>query len=896
MKMWSGKTYSIVIAVLMVCVMSVPAAAQLADTPWPMFHHDLNHTGLSQYHGPDTPAIKWNFSTGNRITSSAVIGEDGTIYVGTRNYQKANTGSKLYAIYPNGTEKWQRAASHFIDSTPAVASDGTVYVGSWDKCLYAIYPNGTKRWEFCTPCGGFVLTSPAIAPDGTIYVGSNDKKLYAIYPNGTEKWNYCTGQSVQSSPAIGSDGIIYVGSCDKKLYAIYLNGTEKWNYCTGQSVQSSPAIDANGIIYVGSKDGKLYAIYPNGTLNWAYTMGGKVESSPAIDANGIIYVGSKDGKLYAIYPNGTLNWVYATGGEVVSSPAIDADGTIYVGSKDGYFYAIKPNNTLLWRHYTGNEIRYSSPAIASDGTVYIGNWGGNLYAFGPGTQPPGTSNIPPVLDAIGDRTINEAETVAIDLNASDPNGDTLTYSCNRTTDLFTNFDSSTGTGSWITGYGDSGTYWVNFGVSDGNGEIDNETIQITVLDVNEAPVLDPVGNKVISETETVAIDLNASDPNGDTLTYSCNRTTDLFTNFDSSTGTGSWITGYGDSGTYWVNFGVSDGNGEIDNETIQITVLDANGLPFFDVVGGGECRKIGEQFDVLINITPMGIPLMGAQFDLHFNASALKAETVTYGNFLTQDGWSSIHTPHSDIDNVNGVVSFAAARQGTSEGVTGPGAFAIVHFTAETQGMTSELNLTNALASDNATPVNTYELVTHNDTVEVCLNTPPVAVAKSNFTYNNIAEKGLSKAYFIGTDSSDDQDGNITNYRWWVDDGSSLVGEIAEHLFVVPRYWNSTIGDYVNASVTLTVTDDGMPLMDADATMEVIVYIAGDATGDGRVNIADGVTFGMQFGKSGANIGNPDKLCWEGVPEGDKADLNNDGRVNIGDAMLLGTCWGHTAW
>jgi hypothetical protein len=78
--------------------------------------------------------------------------------------------------------------------------------------------------------------------------------------------------------------------------------------------------------------------------------------------------------------------------------------------------------------------------------------------------------------------------------------------------------------------------------------------------------------------------------------------------------------------------------------------------------------------------------------------------------------------------------------------------------------------------------------------------------------------------------------------------------------------------------------------------MEVIVWIAGDATGDGRVNIADGVTFGMQFGTSGANIGNPDKLCWEGVPEGDKADLNNDGRVNIGDAMLLGTCWGHTAW
>jgi len=871
----------------MICVMSVPAAAQLADTPWPMFHHDLNRTGLSTGYGPDTSEVNWTFSTGGRICGSAAIGADGTIYTGTR-----NPGPKLYAIYPNGTEKWHWTASHFIDSTPAVASDGTIYVGSWDKCLYALYPNGTKRWEFCTHHGGFVLTSPAIAQDGTIYIGNHNRKLYAIYPNGTEKWNYCTGCVIQSSPAIGSDGTIYVGSYDKKLYAIHPNGTLKWNYPTGCCIRSSPAIGADGTVYVGSHDKKLYAINPDGTLKWSYTTGGWIVSSPAIDADGTIYVGSNNGKLYTIYPNGTPKWSYTTGGRIKSSPAIDADGTIYVGSKDGYVYAINPNGTLLWNYYTGNKILYSSPAIAADGTVYIGNWGGNLYAFGPGTQPPGTPNRPPVLDAIGDRTINETETVMIDLDATDPDGDSLTYSCNRT-DLFTDFDPSTGAGNWTTGYSDSGTYWVNFGVSDGNGGTDNETIRITVLDSNRAPVLDAIGDQTINETETVMIDLDATDPDGDSLTYSCNRT-DLFTDFDPSTGAGNWTTGYNDAGTYWVNFGVSDGNGGIDNETIRITVLDSSGLPFYDVVGGGECRKIGEQFNILINITPMGIPLMGAQFDLHFNASALKAETVMYENFLTQDGWSSIHTPYSNIDNVNGVVKFAAARQETSDGVTGPETFAIVHFTAETQGMASELNLTNALASDNATPVNTYELVTHNGTVEVCLNTPPAAVAKSNFTYNNIADKGLSKAYFDGTNSYD-PNGTITYWGWWVDDGSSRVGEIAEHLFKVPMYWQGgSDGYYVPASVTLTVTDDGMPLMDGSDSMDIIVWIAGDATGDGRVNIADGVTFGMQFGKQ-ANIG-PDGLRWYDNPEGDKADLNNDGRVNIGDAMLLGTAWGHTAW
>jgi hypothetical protein len=302
-----------------------------------------------------------------------------------------------------------------------------------------------------------------------------------------------------------------------------------------------------------------------------------------------------------------------------------------------------------------------------------------------------------------------------------------------------------------------------------------------------------------------------------------------------------------------------------------------------------ECYGVGEQFDVLVNITPRGAPIMGAQFDLHFNASVLQAETVTYSDFLMGEG--SVFIGNSDIDNANGVVSFAAARQGTDIGVTTPGTFAIVHFTAMMQGETSELDLVNALASTNSTPIETINLVTDNGTAEICSNSIPTAVAKSDFRINNIAEKGLSKAYFNGTESFDPEPGSITYWRWWVDDGTDLVGEIAEHLFDVPMYWD---GGYVPANVTLTVTDDGVPLMDGSDTMEVTVWIAGDATGDGRVNIADAVTFGMQFGAD-CHI-DADGLRWYDNIEGDKADLNNDKRVNIGDAMLLGTCWGHTAW
>ena len=594
--------YCIIMSLLTICFTAFHASAQIADTPWPMFHHGLNHTGVSPHYGPDTPIEKWKFQTTNKIYGSAAIGDDGTIYVGTWGNNFAN--SRFYAINPDGTEKWHWTMNHYVDSTPAIAQDGTVYIGSWDKKLYAFNPDGTKKWEFSGFGGGYVYSSPAIAQDGTIYIGNNNNTIYAINPDGTEKWNYPTLRAVQSSPAVGEDGTIYVGSNDRKIYAINPDGTLKWTYTTGDIVMSSPAIDSNGIIYVGSNDRKLYALYPDGTIKWTFTANNWIRSSPAIDANGTIYVGSVGQILYAINPNGTLKWNYPVNGMIYSSPAIDADGTIYVGTKNGYVYAINENGTLLWNKFIGSKIFNPSPAIGSDGTIFIGNTNGDLFAIGPGIQP----NVPPVLDPIGDKTINEAETLIITLSASDPNGDSLTYSCNRT-DLFTDFNPTTGTGSWTTDYEDSGIYRVEFGVSDGNGGIDNETIRIEVLNVNRPPVLDPVGDKIINETEMLIITLNASDPDGDAIIYSCNRT-DLFTDFNPTTGTGSWTTDYEDSGIYRVEFGVSDGNGGIDNETIRIEVLNVNRPPVLDPIGN---KSINESKTLIITVNasdPDGDPLV----------------------------------------------------------------------------------------------------------------------------------------------------------------------------------------------------------------------------------------------------------------------------------------------
>lgn len=182
----------------------------LANSPWPMFRHDPQHTGRSPYTGPETPTLKWSYVTRGCIRSSPAIGSDGTIYVGSED-------GNLYAINPDGTLKWSYWAIVGPFSSPGIGSDGTIVDN-----LGAINPNGTLKWSYDS--WFYASSSPAIGSDGTIYIGSyvsgEDCNLYAINPDGSLKWRYLTGGYIGSSPVIGSDGTIYVGSDDHYLYAI----------------------------------------------------------------------------------------------------------------------------------------------------------------------------------------------------------------------------------------------------------------------------------------------------------------------------------------------------------------------------------------------------------------------------------------------------------------------------------------------------------------------------------------------------------------------------------------------------------------------------------------------------------------------------------------------------
>ena len=103
---------------------------QLTDW-WPMFHHDLTHTGTSTSTGPTTNNTLWTYSTGS----------------------------------------WDEKSS------PAIVGR-LVYVGSWDGKVYCLNATaGALVWSYTT--GGGLYSSAAVV-DGVVYVGSTDGRIYAF--------------------------------------------------------------------------------------------------------------------------------------------------------------------------------------------------------------------------------------------------------------------------------------------------------------------------------------------------------------------------------------------------------------------------------------------------------------------------------------------------------------------------------------------------------------------------------------------------------------------------------------------------------------------------------------------------------------------------------------------
>jgi VCBS repeat-containing protein len=216
-------------------------------------------------------------------------------------------------------------------------------------------------------------------------------------------------------------------------------------------------------------------------------------------------------------------------------------------------------------------------------------------------------NEGPSITSSATPSVAENQTLAIDVDSTDPDGETeggggLTYSITGGADaaLFT-IDANSGVLTFLsapdfenpTDADANNVYLVQVTVTDGGGLTDVQDLAVTVTDVNEAPSITTSATPSAPENQTLAIDVDSTDPDGETeggggLTYSITGGTDaaLFT-IDVNSGMLTFLsapdfenpTDADANNVYLVQVTVTDAGGLTDVQDLAVTVTDVNEAP-----------------------------------------------------------------------------------------------------------------------------------------------------------------------------------------------------------------------------------------------------------------------------------------------------------------------------
>ena len=271
----------------------------------------------------------------------------------------------------------------------------------------------------------------------------------------------------------------------------------------------------------------------------------------------------------------------------------------------------------------------------------------------------------PTITSTPDTTATVNQTYAHDINATDLDGDTLTYSLTvKPTGMTIN--STTGLINWTPT--STGDYDVIVRVSDGE-LFDTQSFTIHVSEESDPANLAPNITSTSITTATVDVlytyNVNATDPNGDTLTYSLTvKPTGMTIN--STTGLINWTPA--SIGDYDVTVKVSDGY-LIDTQSFIITVGDGEVTPRLKLTPSSQTVSQGNQITIDVEVEDV-TDLKGASITLNFDASKLEYSSSTSGGFI----------PNATLmaNTTNGSATFDIAGLGASSYHSGIGTGTII--------------------------------------------------------------------------------------------------------------------------------------------------------------------------------------------------------------------------
>ena len=379
---------------------------------------------------------------------------------------------------------------------------------------------------------------------------------------------------------------------------------------------------------------------------------------------------------------------------------------------------------------------------------------------------------PPVVDPIGPFSVDELDTLAFTATATDPDlpANTLTFS----------LGGGAPPGAAITAGGDftwtpteaqgpgAGPYNVTIEVADGTGQTGSTIVAITVDEVDEPPVVAPLGPFSVDEGDTLAFTATATDPDlpANTLTFS----------LGGGAPSGAAITAGGDftwtpteaqgpgAGPYNVTIEVADGTGQTGSTIVAITVDEVDEPPVVAPLGPFSVDE-GDTLAFTATATDPDLPANTWTFSL--GGGAPPGAAITAGGDFT---W----TP--------------TEAQGPSAG---------------------PYNVT-IQATDNTTQTgSTVVAITVNE-----VNEPPTVVPVAD----QIIDEGSSLAFTV---TATDPDAPANALTYILEPGAPAGATITP---TGDFEWTPAEADGPgSATVTVRVTDDGTPALSATDSFDITI-------------------------------------------------------------------------
>lgn len=367
----------------------------LADSPWPMWRHDPQQTGRSQYTGPPAGQLVWaaNPIRTWELETCIYFGLDSTLY-----YMAGREPLRgIIALHPDSTEQWRFVPGDedyepvnrrflFITADSlinyisidrklcrlnstgtlmstvelpgdvryiAIGKEGVYYFVTYDLSLYAMKADGSVLWNTFFDAGFYQFTAPVISPDGnTLYVPGKNEGIYAISRNGNFKWyNRLGGFKIEWGILVDNQGLIYCTprSSTSGIIAVQPDGEIKWSFCSDSLRFVSPAIGPNGNFYLASRSCIVSLDYA-GKVRWSCPFPAGViqpEGHLTCDDNGTVYVQNGYGppSVFAVDSTGHIAWTWSSPfprHRSTEQLTIDSQGRLYgVSDYDMLVYVLE---------------------------------------------------------------------------------------------------------------------------------------------------------------------------------------------------------------------------------------------------------------------------------------------------------------------------------------------------------------------------------------------------------------------------------------------------------------------------------------------------------------------------------------------------------------------------